>query len=70
MADAVDRANDLAQTEIDAIVRNRPSAKLPPGHGHCLYCDEPLDPPRRWCDADCRDDFEKAVRAEQQRPLG
>ena len=26
--------------------------------GHCLYCDEPMDTERRWCDATCRDLWE------------
>ena len=31
----------------------------PQATGACLSCEEPLAAPRRWCDADCRDDFEK-----------
>lgn len=27
--------------------------------GHCLNCDEELSNGRRWCDAGCRDDWEK-----------
>lgn len=27
--------------------------------GFCLNCDEPVQHPRRWCDAECRDDWEK-----------
>ncbi len=33
--------------------------------GTCLFCEEPIiddeedDIPRRWCDAACRDDWEK-----------
>ncbi|MCX7083934.1 MAG: hypothetical protein NTY69_00145 [Methylococcales bacterium] len=26
--------------------------------GLCLFCDEPVDPGRRWCDAQCRDDWQ------------
>lgn len=26
--------------------------------GECLWCAEPLDDDRRWCDADCRDDWQ------------
>ena len=26
--------------------------------GFCLFCDEPLAPERRWCDAQCRDDWQ------------
>ncbi|GHT83188.1 hypothetical protein AGMMS49960_17550 [Betaproteobacteria bacterium] len=36
--------------------------------GACLYCGEPLDPPRRWCDAGCRDEwaYTQARRQAQQ----
>lgn len=31
----------------------------PAATGHCLFCDEPLEEGRRWCDADCRNGWEK-----------
>ncbi len=27
--------------------------------GECLFCEAPLQPGKRWCDAECRDDWEK-----------
>ena len=27
--------------------------------GNCLWCDAPVDKGRRWCSADCRDDWEQ-----------
>ncbi|WP_274585342.1 hypothetical protein V9W64_10550 [Neisseria leonii] len=27
--------------------------------GSCLYCEEPLSDGLRWCNADCRDDWER-----------
>lgn len=27
--------------------------------GRCWNCEEPVDKPRRWCDAECRDEWEK-----------
>lgn len=30
-----------------------------PYTGECYNCQEPLDQPHRYCDADCRDDYEK-----------
>lgn len=27
--------------------------------GECLNCGEPLTGNQRWCDADCRDDYQK-----------
>lgn len=26
--------------------------------GYCLFCNEPVSKPRRWCNAQCRDDWE------------
>lgn len=30
--------------------------------GYCLECGEDLDNPRRWCDAECRDQWERRQR--------
>ena len=30
--------------------------------GYCLNCGERLDAPRRWCDADCHDDWDRRER--------
>jgi len=27
--------------------------------GECLFCGDPVNEQRRWCDAECRDDWEK-----------
>lgn len=29
------------------------------GCGACLWCDAPLQSPRRWCNADCRDAWQR-----------
>jgi hypothetical protein len=68
MADIVDRANDIRDLEIESLINGRASPRIPVGHGRCLYCDERVDPPARWCDADCRDGWEKVKRAQAQRP--
>ncbi|MDN2678480.1 hypothetical protein [Janthinobacterium sp. SUN033] len=38
--------------------------------GCCHYCDEPLAPALLFCDADCRDDYDKeqAAKARAGRP--
>lgn len=40
-----------------ALSERKPNAPKP--CGHCLNCEAPLPEGRRWCDADCRDDWEK-----------
>ena len=39
--------------------RRTPPAPILPYCGQCYWCGEPLPAPRRWCDADCRDDWER-----------
>lgn len=35
----------------------------PAAVGHCLYCGEDLPGAARWCDAECRDDYEVEQKA-------
>ena len=35
--------------------------------GFCLNCDEKLQPEQLFCDMDCREDYEKRIKAEAQR---
>lgn len=60
MPDIADKANDLvAMNEELALkeVRSRkPKAEFT---GYCLSCHEVVEQPRRWCDADCRDLWER-----------
>lgn len=70
MADIIDTANDLRDAELEARLKNRPSAEIPTGTGECLYCGEALqNPQHRWCDQHCRDDYERAERAAKNRPV-
>ena len=32
--------------------------------GFCLFCEEPVQTARRWCDAQCRDDWQSENEAE------
>lgn len=57
MADIIDRAAELEElARADALARRKPEG--PPETGHCLNCGEPMPAGRRWCDADCRDDWQ------------
>lgn len=57
--------------EVEAIYREAQLSQRKPvgpvATGFCLNCDEPLAAGHRWCDADCRDDYEKRIAAESQR---
>ena len=62
MSDIIDNANDLVELTdslaVKAIRENlKPEAEFT---GECLWCgEEDLPHPKRWCDTDCRDLWEK-----------
>ncbi len=63
MADIADIANDLAQSEIDSLIRNRVLPEPIVGSPVCLYCGTVLhETAQRWCDNNCRDDWQKQQR--------
>lgn len=55
---------DRAQQEMEAYERFRSTYKRIEVEetGYCLFCGEPLPKGKRWCDADCRDQWEKERR--------
>ena len=56
---------DNADKQVEDFQRYSAMTKKPEGPaptGACLYCDEALALPKRWCDSDCRDAFEKQLR--------
>jgi hypothetical protein len=58
--DDADRAadrEDIAREAAVAAIRRRIEAM--PSLGHCYYCGEALRPAKRFCDSDCRDDYER-----------
>ena len=62
MSDEIDLANDRAALAVDAALRLAHDAALHPvveATGLCLFCGEPLAAGLRWCDADCRDDWQR-----------
>lgn len=67
MADEADRAQQdiecLSALHLRAIASRPPEAVA---EGACLYCGEVLADGRRWCDADCRDGWER-LRASSNR---
>jgi len=56
---------DLAEEQIERWLALAVASRQPHGPmavGRCLNCDEPLPLSRRWCDAGCRDDWERRSR--------
>lgn len=67
--DDADRASDredIARAAAVEAVRAR--IERLPSLGYCYYCGEALRPAKRFCDSDCRDDYER--HEELQRRLG
>ena len=59
MADEV----DMAQTNIDTMlaehIRNSRRPEAPKANGFCLFCEEPVDAGKRFCNEYCAEDYIK-----------
>lgn len=63
MADIIDLANDRADEILeDALRKKKPEGPKP--NGKCHNCEEPVPVDHKFCDRDCRDDWE--VRNDRQ----
>ena len=58
--DSADEAQMLIDSRIEDAIRSRKTLSLP-FSGFCLSCQEPIGA-RRFCDADCRSDYEAGLR--------
>lgn len=59
MSDLADRADWVIQAEIAASrAKIQQQVRMTPT-GYCFYCDEAVTELKRFCDVDCRDDFER-----------
>ena len=70
MADIVDLGNDRAEEILnEQLAKRRPEGPKP--FGFCHYCSEPIGQGERWCNVDCRDDWElMEKRRKQSQPAG
>ena len=70
MADQFDKASDLEQLDRDrsiAIARQKTASPEPTGF--CFWCEEPVLPGARWCNSDCREDWDNEQRRLKNRVL-
>lgn len=65
MTDIIDQANDLIEREMQARLASRRNTMLPPT-GECYNCAEPVIENRRFCDAECRDEYDRRARREKK----
>ncbi len=70
MADEADRAQAVIDLLLDAAIAGVKKPGGPKPAGFCLKCGAPLDQDRRWCDADCRDDWQRAAVRKTPPPPG
>lgn len=59
MSDKADDADALVELQLRAAMTCRQRPVMRPFTGCCYWCREPVESPRIFCDADCRDDFER-----------
>lgn len=59
--DEADVANDRLEKILEGQIQEAAhrASKQVPATGYCLNCDEPLQPFKRWCDAECCADWSK-----------
>lgn len=58
--DEIDMASDMMEAQISRAVAKASGQEIPKNQtGKCLYCREPVEGGRRWCDADCREEYER-----------
>ncbi|EBV5493267.1 TPA: hypothetical protein ACF67X_004321 [Salmonella enterica] len=67
MADEADIASEVEQLRTDAALSNRERHALPET-GYCHNCGERIST-GLFCDADCRDDYEKRERFRHMKPF-
>lgn len=59
MADDIDLAQDRDAKMLEAQIAVR-KPEGPQANGKCFTCGEGLPLTHRWCDANCRDDYERS----------
>lgn len=58
MTDEIDRAADEAERYLSEALRQR-KPEAPGPTGRCLFCDEIVGGTQRFCDAECRDMWDR-----------
>jgi hypothetical protein len=60
MSDEIDIAANIEQLQRDTAINIARQLKTKIlSTGKCLHCDIEIEGDRRWCDVNCRDDWEK-----------
>jgi hypothetical protein len=65
--DIIDQGNVAAELHLRAALSQR-APEGPAPTGYCHNCEARLAPRQRWCDTNCRTDWERAKRAQAMAP--
>jgi len=65
MADDADRADRLIENHLRLALSQRSKDTLP-RTGFCHSCEAEVQPEALFCDGDCKDDYERAARAQSR----
>jgi len=57
MGDIIDKANERAE-QLNELARSQRKPTGPVPNGICHFCGEPIEHGGRFCDIDCRDDWQ------------
>lgn len=67
MADEADHANEYAERMLASqIAEARTAPPALPSCGACLWCGDPVNEAKRFCSAECREDWDSRSRANQR----
>lgn len=56
--DVIDQAQQQIEQALERALKQRRAEPEAAFTGYCLWCGELVEAPRRWCCAECRDDWE------------
>ena len=59
MADILDQADTQVEYALKSALSNKKPEPSKIYTGHCWFCENPVEEPKRWCDAYCRDFWER-----------
>ena len=68
MATVDDQATQKEEFDREIALKYHRKDSGPTPCGLCYYCQSPVRPNARWCDEDCRDDWQREVWARKQAP--
>lgn len=58
--DEIDMGSLRAEQDLERALKQR-KPEGPEATGICLFCGEVVAPAKRWCDADCRDEWQRRI---------